>query len=130
MFCFDTDFLITFLRKDDAAEKKMEELLEGGMSQATTTAINAVELYKGAFKSDNRAREIERVRRLLDLFKILALDVEAAKIAGEMHARLKSNLIGESDILIASIAAANGQTLLTRNTKHFERVPGLKVEGW
>jgi tRNA(fMet)-specific endonuclease VapC len=130
MFCLDTDFLITFLRRDYAAEKKMEELLESGMSQATTTAVNALELYKGAFKSDDRIREIERVRRLLGMFNILALDIKAAEIAGEVHARLKSNSIGESDILIASIAMANGQTLLTRNARHFERVPGLKVESW
>ena len=41
-----------------------------------------------------------------------------------------SNPIGESDILIASIALANKQTVITRNKRHFERVPGLQVEGW
>ena len=32
--------------------------------------------------------------------------------------------------LIASIALANGLTLVTHNTREFSRVPGLKLEDW
>lgn len=34
------------------------------------------------------------------------------------------------DLKIASIAIANGLTLLTSNTRDFEQVPGLIVEDW
>jgi tRNA(fMet)-specific endonuclease VapC len=34
------------------------------------------------------------------------------------------------DQLIAGIALANNKTLITRNTREFERVPGLRVENW
>ena len=39
-------------------------------------------------------------------------------------------LIGPNDLLIASIALANGLTLVTHNTREFSRIPGLKLEDW
>jgi tRNA(fMet)-specific endonuclease VapC len=49
---------------------------------------------------------------------------------GEFHSKLKTNPIEEADLLIAAISASKGELLITRNVKHFERVPGLKVERW
>jgi predicted nucleic acid-binding protein len=34
------------------------------------------------------------------------------------------------DLLIASAARQADATLVTRNTRHFERVPGLEVAGY
>jgi tRNA(fMet)-specific endonuclease VapC len=34
------------------------------------------------------------------------------------------------DLKIASIALANDATLLTRNTKDFEKVHALRIEDW
>ncbi len=41
----------------------------------------------------------------------------------------KGNSIGDFDLLIASIALTHGEPLLTKNAKHFSKVPGLAVEG-
>lgn len=38
--------------------------------------------------------------------------------------------IGPNDLLIAAIARANDATLVTRNTKEFGRVSGLRMEDW
>jgi tRNA(fMet)-specific endonuclease VapC len=38
--------------------------------------------------------------------------------------------IGPNDLLIASIALANGLTVVTHNTSEFSRVPGLPLEDW
>jgi tRNA(fMet)-specific endonuclease VapC len=38
--------------------------------------------------------------------------------------------IGPYDTLIAGQAMARGLTLVTRNTREFERVVGLSVENW
>jgi predicted CopG family antitoxin len=40
----------------------------------------------------------------------------------------KGNDIGDFNLLIASIALTHGEPLLTKNAKHFSRVPGLAVE--
>ncbi|AIF82350.1 putative nucleic acid-binding protein, contains PIN domain [Candidatus Nitrososphaera evergladensis SR1] len=127
MVCFDTDFLVAYIRKDPAAKCKLEEL-ESTQEPLHTTIINAFELYKGAYKSKDSNTELARVDKLLDAFFLLALDRDSAKAAGALND--KSNPIGESDLLIASIVLANKQVLITRNKKHFERISGLKVEDW
>jgi len=34
------------------------------------------------------------------------------------------------DVLIAGIALSENLLMVTRNTRHFERISGLKVENW
>jgi predicted nucleic acid-binding protein len=38
--------------------------------------------------------------------------------------------IGDMDPLIASVALAQGELLITRNIAHFQRVPDLQAEGY
>ncbi len=51
---------------------------------------------------------------------------------GPIRANLEraGKLIGGNDLLIASIALANGLTLVSHNVSEFSRVPGLVVEDW
>lgn len=129
MVCLDTDFMVAYLRKDPAAKEKLQEL-ESLHEPLHTTVINAFELYKGAFRAKDPKTELARVDALLDAFFMLALDRDSAKAAGGAFHHIRSNAIGESDLLIASIALANKQVVVTRNRKHFERVPNLQVEEW
>lgn len=129
MVCLDSDFLIAYLRNDASAAKKLQEL-DAKQEPLHTTIINAFELYKGVFKAKDTYGELARADKLLETFFMLMLDRDSARAAGALHNKIKSNPIGESDLLIASMAITNKQTLITRNTKHFERVPGLTVEGW
>jgi tRNA(fMet)-specific endonuclease VapC len=42
----------------------------------------------------------------------------------------KLKKIGRTDLLIASIALARGATLITRNVRHFQLIPGIRIENW
>lgn len=42
----------------------------------------------------------------------------------------KLGVIGTQDLKIAAIALANNATVLTRNTRHFGKVPGLLFADW
>ncbi|MCP4713448.1 MAG: type II toxin-antitoxin system VapC family toxin [Planctomycetes bacterium] len=59
---------------------------------------------------------------------ILPFDAEAMK----RYQRLRSQKIrvGALDLRIASIALEYNATLITRNRRDFERVPGLRFEDW
>lgn len=130
MVCFDTDFLIALLHNDHDAIKKLEDLMIKRNTVAMTTMINAAELWKGVYRSKNKQKELSKVKWLLDSLELLTLDYESARLVGELDADLKTSPIGESDLLIASIAMVNKQVLVTRNKKHFVKVPGLQVEAW
>ena len=42
----------------------------------------------------------------------------------------KGTLIGANDLLIAAHARSLGLTLVTNNTREFDRVENLRVENW
>lgn len=94
------------------------------------SAIVMHELWFGAFKSQRRERNLALVDALR--FEVLPLDTEDARHAGEIRAllALRGTPIGAYDILIAGQARARGLTLVTRNLREFDRVPGLLVENW
>lgn len=76
----------------------------------------------------------ERNVALVDglLFDVLPLDNDDARHGGEIRAWLETRgeVIGAYDLLIAGQARSRGLTLVTRNVRAFERVPGLRVDNW
>ena len=128
MRCVDTSFLIDVLRGEPRARGIFEELHAGG--EFYTTAISAFELLSGAFQL-GKSRE-QAALLLLSKFVILDLDLPAAKEAARVfaHCRRQGLEIPADDALIAGIALSNGCSLVTNDTNHFERVPGLKLAGW
>ncbi|MGB2727451.1 MAG: type II toxin-antitoxin system VapC family toxin [Halobacteriota archaeon] len=131
MVCFDTDFLVALLRKEEVAIEKLETYVEreGVLS---TTVISACELFEGAYKGDGAEKKITRVKELLRRLEILELNLSSSELFGKVYneLRLQGRDIGVLDTLISSIVLANGDKLITRNIKHFERVTGLLVESW
>lgn len=122
-FIADTDVLIDFLRnRGDEATRIELELKTGGLC---TTAISAFELWVGA-KSQQQKKA---VGTLLNALSILPLDSQSATIAGDVFRTLESNgeTIGMADSLIAGICLQRDAILITRNKKHFKRVPNLKI---
>lgn len=94
------------------------------------SAIAAHELFFGAYKSQRIARNLAIVEGLQ--FAILEFDTEDARQAGEIRAALAASgmPIGPYDVLIAGQARARDLILVTRNTREFGRVDGLRVEDW
>jgi predicted nucleic acid-binding protein len=58
--------------------------------------------------------------------------MSSTKLFGLIYAELRrlGIGIGAIDSLIASVVMENDETLITRNIRHFSRVPGLKVESY
>ena len=129
MVCVDTSFLIALERHDGGALEKLKHLADRGEA-IYTTAISVAECYRGAYGSKDRPKALKDVKELLELFAILDLDYESARTWGELAESMRSNQISDRDLFIASIALVKGQSILTGNRRHFERVPGLVAEGW
>ena len=116
----DTDVLIDFLRGRDS-DVLQSELLNGTLA---STVITEFELLSG---STGSARE--HVVDLLKGIEILPLDRSASRTAAGVRQALegRGQPIGTADYLIAGICLVRGARLLTRNVRHFERVPGLQL---
>ncbi|MBS7626114.1 type II toxin-antitoxin system VapC family toxin, partial [Candidatus Bathyarchaeota archaeon] len=68
----------------------------------------------------------------LSAFEILPVTYDIAVEAAEVEvAAAKSGvMISLADIIIASSAISHGSTLITRNVKHFQRVPKLNIRSY
>jgi len=127
----DTDFLVALLRNKPEAVKKAEEY-DSLIAEVSTTAMNAFEIYLGAFRSKDTARNVKQADDLLNSIVTLALTLESSRRASEILSELlrTGTSIGLRDAIIAGIALMGGYTLVTRNTEHFKRITGLSIEAW
>ncbi len=96
------------------------------------STITNYELYTGIAKCAAPDKEQGKVDLLLKTVNELPLDQSAAREAGRIRALLESQgeMIGPYDILLAAQAIAAEITLVTANTKEFQRVPNLTIENW
>lgn len=126
-YLLDTNSVIALLKEDAAI---WEKLKEHSPEDCAISAIVAYELFYGAFKSQRRDANLARIDGLR--FEVIDFDQTDARHAGEIRAALEATgtPIGSNDILIAGQARSRDLTLVTRNVREFERVPGLKMERW
>ena len=126
MVCLDSDVLINFLRKD-AKTIRLFENLRSRKETLSITSINSFELIKGISRLSNMDQT--QVLKFLSNFKIYDFNFDSSKKAADIFNDLKSKgeIIELPDIMIASIAIANNESLITGNINHFERINGLKV---
>ena len=120
-----TDVLIDALNGlEPATDRVAKELRERRLA---TTTVTVFELLSGVGTESER----EQIRNLITPLRIFPFDEAAALFAAEIRRGLerRGRPIGMADYLIAGIVASTAATLLTRNRDHFERVPGLRVEG-
>ena len=126
--CLDTDILIDNLRGVPHTINEIKRIEENGDILSTTT-INIFELTYGAYKTKEIRRNLQAIDTLLSRLKIHSFNEKAAATAAEIVANLEKegNTIDFRDAFIAATAITNNTTLYTRNIKHFNRVPKLKL---
>jgi len=119
----DTDVLIDSLRGREPVAQRVAEGIENG--DLATTVLSAFELLSGS----GEAAERRKVEDLLAALPLLALDPGATVIAAALRRELEARgeMIGLADYLIAGICLSHSASLMTRNRRHFGRVPGLRL---
>lgn len=78
------------------------------------------------------SRRLGRLDTLFSGHAVLDVDTQTADVAANLHhqLRLAGALIDDADLLIAATCVHHGATLVTRNTSHFQRIPGLQLVDW
>jgi len=83
----------------------------------------------GAHAAGAPKGEVERLSRLCETLVVRCPDESFAIHYGRLLARLRKSgtSIDTMDLLIGTAAVIDGAPLITRNTRHFSKLPGLQV---
>jgi tRNA(fMet)-specific endonuclease VapC len=124
----DSDILIQHFRGNPVVASRLEEY-QRRYGVFDLSVITYYELERGA-ESNPRKRQFWQ--RFVTLCHVIELDQRIADTAAQMYQALaaRGDLIPDADLLIAATALSHGLTLVTHNTQHFSRIPGLSLEDW
>lgn len=139
MFLFDTDHAVIIQRRTEPEFGRLAPRMNGYSSDDFYFSIVTFhEEVAGWNAYLNRARTREAVVHAYEMFEgiltffatqqVLPFDDASAEIFDSL--RRQRVRVGTMDLRIAAIALARGFTVLSRNTVHFSKVPGLTVQDW
>ena len=125
-YLVDTDAVADWLNGIPSAVQLLSSLRSQGLA---ISLITYGEIYDGVY-SGRDAAVAERVfLRFLRLVAVLSLNRSIMKRFARLRGQLRrqGQLIPDPDLLIAATALHHDLVLITRNRRHFQRIPGLKL---
>lgn len=128
----DTNILSELIRKRPAPGV-IAQLQRQNPAELFTSVFTVMELRYGAARRPDRETFWSRIKdEILSRVQITGYDARAARIAGDLRARLDAEGLttGLVDIQIAAIALSRGWPVVTRNVRDFSRFHGLEVICW
>ena len=129
MYLLDTNILIYAYRNLGGCRERLDAQDPANIS---ICPINITEIEYGISKSSRPDGLRQFLAAIQTRYAMQPLNAEAAYQAGRVRASLErqGQPIGAYDLLIVGMALAHNLTVVTCNTREFERVPGLRVENW
>lgn len=93
--------------------------------------ITRYEILRG-LKAKRAAKQLARFDEQCRRSRVLPINDDVVVRAADFYARLRSEgqLISDADLFIAATAVIHDLVLVTNNTDHFRRIPGLSVDSW
>lgn len=122
MICLDSSVLIEYYRKQDKRRAWLFSLRKE--QSLCVPAIVSYEVLRGATPATADFWE-----QLLAGFQIMDFDQAVARVAAAVYQdlRLRNQMIGAHDILIAATALRHSLPVATLNARDFTRIPALQV---
>lgn len=119
---FDSDILIWYFRKNEAAAELLNQ---------TSSRALSVQNYMEVLQGTRSLREQSIIRETLKRagFKILPLSESIGhRAAVYVEEYALSHGLRSADAIIAATAIEYGEILSTGNAKHFQCIPGLRLQ--
>lgn len=129
-FLLDTNTCIAYLtERSSNVEEHFKRAIPADIALCS---IVKSELLFGAHKSAKSAENLARLEVFFSPFVSLPFDDQAAELAGSVRANLEKagTPIGPNDLLIGAVALSLNLIVVTRNTREFSRISGLRLEDW
>ncbi|WP_312908302.1 type II toxin-antitoxin system VapC family toxin [Natronosalvus caseinilyticus] len=127
----DTSFIIDLLRGDENA-KRILDIVEKESRPQKVSSVTVLELYEGVARSQAPETKRERILDVLETKHVVSADQAVMRKAGKLSGELINGgrRIEREDCIIAATALLNDEPIITRNTKHFNRVDDLEVQSY
>jgi predicted nucleic acid-binding protein len=125
-YLVDTDWLIDAIVGVPAARVLLNRLSGDGVA---VSMVSLGELFEGVHLSPDPAEHLRSLKGFLTGYTILNLSEAIMEEFGRIRADLRRHgmLIPDLDLLIAATALHHNLSLVTRNVRHFIRIPGLNL---
>jgi tRNA(fMet)-specific endonuclease VapC len=129
-YLLDTNICIYLIKRRPS--EAVERFRQHSPQDAAISTITLFELQYGVEKSQYRQRSEDALAKFLLPLNLITPDRSSAIEAATVRAQLekKGMPIGPYDLLIAGLARSQDMTLVTSNTREFERIVGLHLENW
>jgi tRNA(fMet)-specific endonuclease VapC len=130
IYMIDTDISAYIMKRShDAVLSRLQKVAVGDVC---ISVITKAELMLGVEVSPRRQQDQAALDLYLRHVEVLDYPGEAALHYGQIRADLKQRgtMIRANDLFIAAHARCLGLTLVTNNTREFERVQSLHIENW
>lgn len=129
MYLLDTDTIIYSLKGNSEIKKNLLKHINDPLH---VSVISMMELYYGAYKSEKRTSNLAKVKVLEKTLNIIPVGSETVEIFGMVKAHLETDglPLDDFDLIIGACALSRNLVLVTNNTRHFQRIEGLKLENW
>ena len=126
IYLADTDLVADYLNGQQTAITLLNGLLSSGLA---IRLLTYGEIYDGIYGGSNPQAAEQAFRQFLRPVRVIPLNRaimrECACIRGVL--RRQGMRIGDNDIMIAATVIYHNLQVVTRNSRHFGRVPGLKI---
>ena len=132
MYIFDTNVLRE-LAKSRTNVGVVRKLLACDRTLRYASEMSRYELrYGAALRPQNTTLWPHIERDILPRFTWLPIAADVSMLAADICAqlRIEGRSVDWADVAIAATALTNDLVLVTRNVRHFERIPQLQIENW
>ena len=127
-YALDTNTVSYYMRQEGHVVARFQAQTP---QQIALPSLVVYELNYG-LRRVGRRQALDALAKLVQTVAVLDFDLEAADHAARIRVELEARgtPISSADLLIAATARRHGCTLVTHNTREFERVPELRIEDW
>jgi len=128
-FMLDTNIVIYVIKRRPI---EVLETFNQYADQMCISSITLAELMHGVEKSAVPEKNLRAVEDFISRLEVIDYGSKAANHYGDIRACLErqGKPIGANDLHIAAHARSEGLTLVSNNTREFERVDGLRLLDW
>ena len=128
-YLIDTDIIIHSLKGNASVQRHISETASVPKAMSVVTYC---ELLYGAKRSAHPEKNASTIYRLAEIFPIIGISRSIMESFADLKLSLEKQgrKLEDMDLLIASTALTLNLTLVTNNTKHYQRIKGLNLENW